>query len=222
MSLAIGSVVALAGMTFYSSTLQARRVVETRLEVEENRWFAGQTLQRYLAQAGYRPLVADRIDGPVLPIDSPEQAFPEIPDRWSTGAHVRAVPGGVAIRFVGASDDDDDPDGSLSDCTGTAIGAEEIGEMTFRLDAGRLVCSVGDVSVTLAGGEGTLVREFGVRAGVDDDGDGEADRLVDLAETGDGTPVALVPDLDVASARESGGGDADADDGDTGDDDDGD
>ena len=205
-SLAIGATVSLAGMTFYVSTLEGRRAVDARLALEEHRWFAVQTLRRYLAQAGHRPLRLAEVDGPVLPIDSRAEAFPATADGWAAGEYLRETADGFAIRFRGASNAAGDADGSLSDCTGAAIGADELGEMRFAVADGRLVCTVDDVEVTLAGGEGdTRVDALDVRVGIDDDGDGAADRFAD-ADAAGGVPetaVALVLELALDSERES-------------------
>ena len=204
-SLAIGTGVALAALSFYSSTLEARRAVETGLVLEEQRWFATQALRRYLAQAGHRPLRLDDVDGPVLPVDSREEAFPAVAGTWGAGRYLRALPGGLAMRFVGASDEDGGADGSLSDCTGQPIGADEIGEMSFTVADGRLLCSVGDVDVTLAGGDGDArVLDLSVRASVDADGDGSADRLEDAGAAMPAEPISLVLALSIESEREPG------------------
>ena len=195
-SITIGVIVTLTATTFYASALGTRHTVEARLAVQEDRSFAVRTLQRYIAQAGHRPLRRGDISGSVLPVETRDGAFPAVAadaegnGGWAAGRYVHADADGVAVRFLGASDGAGNADGSLSDCTGAAIGADELGEMRFGVANDRLVCSVDGVDTTLAGGDGdTRVTGLDVSLGIDDDGDGSADRMI---EADAGVPDGLV------------------------------
>ncbi len=224
-SIAIGLGISATALSFYVSTLDARRSIDARLELQESRYFVAQVLVQYLRQAGHRPLRLDMIDGAVLPVRAAGIAFPA-GDGWAAGQSLRAVDDGFALRYVGSSTLDADgapvPDGSITDCAGARLGDAERGSMSFTLEDGALVCtarraslasaltaSAADIRVTLAG-DGSADAEDGVRVedmyavlGLDDDGDASGDRTVRLeahAADAAGEPVSIELHVLVASA----------------------
>lgn len=224
-SLAIGLGITATALSFYVSTLGARRSIDGRLELQESRYFVGQVLGQYLLQAGHRPLRPELVDGALLPVRAAAQAFPADAG-WAAGESLRPVAAGLAIRYVGSSREnaagDLVADGSITDCAGARLNGDERGGMDFTLADGALTCTalgpwaVGGSAdgapvtrVTLAGdgdgarsADGVRIEGFYARVALDDDGDASAERTVrlDTRPAGDpGEPVAVELHLLVAS-----------------------
>jgi len=195
-ALSIGATIVTAGLSLYAGAVKTRATVHEQIRLQESAWSIRQTLARYVAQAGHRPLDLAARDGPLLPIAAHETAFPAADGRWEAGQYVRGTAAGIELRAIGSSDTTA-ADGSITDCLGNEIDGDTLVTVAFRVDDGRLLCTLLDEagadeeSVVVAGdGESVLVETVLWRLGVDDDADRQVDRLVE-AEDGAGASVAL-------------------------------
>jgi len=201
-SITIAATVIGAGLSVYLGAINTRTTVNEQIDIQESAWFIRQTLARYASEAGYRPLDRDAIVGSLLPLSSHEQTFPAVAGVWEAGQYLAGTANGIRLRAAGSSHADGSADGSITDCLGNRIGADERVTMVFATDGTRLTCSVDGQSVTVAGdGEQVLVERMVWRIGVDDDGDGQVDRIVAAADDiGDARPRSLIVHVLLTSA----------------------
>ena len=179
-SIAIAAILLTAASGLMFTSAGSRTTVKNLAEMREEAFFVSHTLKQQLAQVGFRgeSTTVNRI----LPIASRDQAFPAATD-WSRGQLIRVADNALHYRFNGASLSDGTADGSIYDCLGNAIPANSPQVATLSMTDNNLVCTVGTNSTTLIDGtSGTRVEQLAFSFGVDTNGDGEVDQMVNSVD----------------------------------------
>lgn len=175
-SLAIGATVTGAGLILYLQMSKNRNLIEAELQLQSNSYFIHQTLRQFVNQAGYRPLDESSVSSSLLPVKTAEESFESVDSQWLDGSFFRSVTNGFAFRFEGSSNAAGVADGSLVNCQGEAIAANEIAEIQFTVTDGALLCtSAGTVVELISTDDDVNVERVVLNWGVDTNNDRSVD-----------------------------------------------
>ena len=190
-SLAIGTLLTFTALTLYSQMSRSSSIVRTDSLLLENAYFIQQTLRQYINQAGYRP-DDSTTSALLMPINTTEQAFPEVSGEWASGQYIRSVDDGFAIRFKGASASDGTADGSVINCQRTAIGESDVVSLTIKVSDGTLLCDSADEELVLIDeNDGLNIEELALYFGVDTNNDGSTDEYIEASTATDETILSV-------------------------------
>jgi type IV pilus assembly protein PilW len=186
----VGLLLLVAISQFFLSGKQAYRRTDDTSKMEDNARYALHVVNRTLRQTGYRsydPANVQPLFEAVFPAGQPELR----------GLNQSGINNSdqISVQFYGSNDTAGNPDGSVVDCQGSAVGFNTLSTNTFYVknttvngvNVPALFCDTGPIPTGGATGGVALaldVEDFQVLYGVDTDGDFVPNRFLPAGSAG--------------------------------------
>jgi len=179
-SLVISSIVVLIASGLYAGIVTARDKTLDTSHLFETSFTLSTAVDLFFRQAGFRGIDPTMIGtGNAPPIPSRENFFTSVENQWQAGQFISVSGNTIGLRFGGASNTDGSPDGTIFDCTGSAIGSDTLETITLSVVNSELLCTSSTATEVIAGSDGGAgVEQLVVQLGIDDDQDHSVDRYI--------------------------------------------
>jgi type II secretory pathway pseudopilin PulG len=191
-SMTIGTIVLTTAIGLMISSSRARKTVDHMAAIQEEAQFVSQFLKQQLLQIGYRGIDPSVSNPRIMPLRPKSARFTAVGGQWLQEQTLRVDGPMLTYRFDGSSDSTGAADASIFDCHGTAVPYGPVQEVSILLQDRQLICRVAGVDEVLAGSNvatrtnsGIGIEAMVMQLGVDGDGDGSVDRIIEASTATD-------------------------------------